>query len=449
MTNNTPDEFEAKLSGFENPPEILKNGLDRYAVDETAPESVVKVSSVGDVIDVLKAASAARIPIVPYGGGTRIHIGNKTDRYTVALDLTTFDSIIDYDPEELIVVVAPGATIDQVNDLLAGQKQFLPLNPPLTQRATIGGTLASNSTGFLRDSYGTMRDLARGLQFVRADGTLVKAGGIVEKNVAGYDMTRLMIGSMGSLGVITQAAVRVRPLPEKRVTCCSGFSSIVSVADAVYKIINEHFSPSFLMILNRNSMMKCSGLTDYDPENNNVFIVAGIDGLEDTVEWQHYEIQRKCREGGCGNFFSFDEKNGNLVRQELTDATASGSFGVVCTVISTITGTYNLLKTACDPDGPMSGLDASVQSLFAAGRTHLMIPLSGEIDDAKRNHVIDVLNVTRKFIREHDGNLIIEKAPVRIKEKISVWPEISGMDMMKKLKMKFDPLNILNPGRLL
>ncbi|GAG26955.1 unnamed protein product, partial [marine sediment metagenome] len=255
---------------------------------------------------------------------------NKT-----VIDLREIDSIIEYEPEELLAVVSTGTRIDQLNAILEENNQFFPLNPPLTSRATIGGTIASNSYGFLMSRYGTALDMTLGLKFVRADGTLVKAGGRVAKNVAGYDITKLMIGSWGTLGIITQIAVRVHPKPEMIQTIIVGFDTLFSAIDSAFDVLDSHFAPDFLLILNSELAVKIMKKVKIDPGQADFFIIMGADGLPETVKWQENEIKNIYGKNRARFCDVISKRKNDQVRNELRDYVSSVYKGIILKVVST------------------------------------------------------------------------------------------------------------------
>ncbi|MBE0611697.1 MAG: FAD-binding oxidoreductase, partial [Dehalococcoidia bacterium] len=153
--------------------------------------------------------------LVPFGGGTRMDLGYSPEPPFTLVELRrALSGEMEHAPEDLTLVARAGVTVAEVNRRLAAHGQFLPLDPPLPERATLGGTLAVGTGGPLQTRYGLPRDLLLGMTVLRADGELVKAGGRVVKNVTGYDLMRLWCGSLGTLGIITEVALRVLPLPE-------------------------------------------------------------------------------------------------------------------------------------------------------------------------------------------------------------------------------------------
>ncbi len=187
-----------------------------YVVDELTPSAVAKPASAGEVAEIVRFAALEKLSLIPCGHRTKLQIGMPPSRYDVALDMTALDQIAHYDPGDLTVSVDAGANFNDLAAPLYQQKQFLPLSVPFYFESTIGGIIASGVDSSLRHSYGTARDFLIGAEFVDGTGRLCKSGGRVVKNVTGYDLHKLLIGSLGTLAVITRLNFRTFPAAPSR-----------------------------------------------------------------------------------------------------------------------------------------------------------------------------------------------------------------------------------------
>ncbi|GAB2807203.1 FAD-binding oxidoreductase [Actinocorallia aurea] len=179
------------------------------------PEQVVRPETVEEAAEAMRAAHAAGRTVVARGNGTRLHWGGAPRSCDVLLDTRSLDRVVEHAAGDLVVTVEAGMPVARLQELLAPARQQLALDAPL--ESTVGGTLATASAGPRRLLYGTPRDLLIGVTVIRADGEIVKSGGKVVKNVAGYDLGKLYTGSFGTLGLIVRASFRLHPLPEQRV----------------------------------------------------------------------------------------------------------------------------------------------------------------------------------------------------------------------------------------
>ena len=175
------------------------------------PAVVVRPADAAQIAEILRFAAAEKLAVIPTGGCTKLGIGSPPARYDIALDLSRMNRVLAYDPHDLTLGVEPGVRIEDLLRTLAEKKQFLPLAVPFSDRATIGGIVAANSSSPLRHAYGAVRDFCLGMEFVTGEGTQAKSGGRVVKNVTGYDLHKLLIGSLGTLAVITRVNFRTFP----------------------------------------------------------------------------------------------------------------------------------------------------------------------------------------------------------------------------------------------
>jgi glycolate oxidase FAD binding subunit len=196
-----------------------------HAVSEKIAADVSPTSA-REVADVLRHASEKREVVVPYGGGTKQHVGFAVEDPRITLRTRHLDQIHHYDSGDLTVGVGGGMALAKLQAILADKGQFLPVDPMLPDSATIGGLLATNSFGPLKAGYGGLRDFCIGIEYATADGLVAKAGGKVVKNVAGYDLMKLLIGSYGTLGVITSANFKVYPKPQQTTTFVADFATL-------------------------------------------------------------------------------------------------------------------------------------------------------------------------------------------------------------------------------
>lgn len=183
----------------------------QYAIDEVVPSAVAKPTSAEQVAEIVRLAALEKLALIPCGHRTKLEIGMTPSRYDIALDMTGLSQIAHYDPGDLTVSVDAGANFNDLAAPLYKEKQFLPLSVPFYFESTIGGIIASGVDSSLRHSYGTARDFLIGAEFVDDTGRLCKSGGRVVKNVTGYDFHKLLIGSLGTLAVITRLNFRTFP----------------------------------------------------------------------------------------------------------------------------------------------------------------------------------------------------------------------------------------------
>src|SRR6202166_4800639 len=221
----------------------------KFAVDGVVPSAAAKPASSAEVVEIVRFAKSEKLALIPCGHRTKLAIGMLPSRYDIALDMTALNQIAYYDPADLTLSVDAGMNLAELAEALAQQKQFLPLAVPFFEECTVGGTIASNIGSSLRPGYGSARDFLLGAEFVNGAATFTKSGGRVVKNVTGYDLHKLLIGSLGTLGAITRLNFRTFPLPEGYGHLVSTFSSVDSVVRFQAMVSKSPLTPSSFEIL--------------------------------------------------------------------------------------------------------------------------------------------------------------------------------------------------------
>ena len=223
--------------------------LPDYASGTFVPSVAVRPADANGVAAALAWAHRSGVAVYPSGGRTLTQLGNPPARPGIALDLTRLNRLVDFQPADLTVSVEAGMTIAQLDAALAQDGKHVPIAAPLGHRATVGGTLATGISGPLRSAYGLPRDWLIGVSVVGADGTPTKAGGKVVKNVTGYDLNRLYTGSLGTLGVITEATFKLAPAPTDWAVIVAAFASPDAAALASLDLQSQYYAPLGLHVL--------------------------------------------------------------------------------------------------------------------------------------------------------------------------------------------------------
>ena len=220
-----------------------------FALGDRAPRTVVRPETPQAVAETLRQASAAGQAVVPWGAGTKQGWGNAPRAYDLALDLSALDRILEYEPADLVVTVQAGTPLAALQRRLGEAGQFLALDPPFAASATLGGTLATNASGPSRLLYGTARDLVLGMQVATPAGDLVKSGGKVVKNVVGYDLNKMHIGGLGTLGVMTEVTFKVHPLPRAEATVGATFGALGPAHEVAGRLFRSVLYPRAVELL--------------------------------------------------------------------------------------------------------------------------------------------------------------------------------------------------------
>ena len=223
--------------------------LAAYEIDRKLPAAAVRPATSEEAAEIVKFAAAENLSLVATGARTKLGIGYTPTRYDLALDMTRLNKVIAYDPGDLTLSVEAGVPLAKLAQVLAEHHQFLPLAVPFEKRTTIGGTIASGVDSPLRQFYGTARDFLLGMEFVTGEGIAAKSGGRVVKNVTGYDIHKLMIGALGTLGVITRVNFKTFPMPLGSRGFVARFPTAESALDMRQRIAQSALTPLTIEIL--------------------------------------------------------------------------------------------------------------------------------------------------------------------------------------------------------
>jgi glycolate oxidase len=249
------------------------------------PEAIVIPENVNQVSDILKTANQHKIPVYPRGSGTNLSAGCVPLKGGIVLLMTRFNHISDVDLENLVVVAEPGVIVGDLNGMVARHGLIYPPDPGTVATATLGGTIAENAGGLRGLKYGVSKHYVMGLEVVLANGDILHTGGKNVKDVSGYDLTKLFTGSEGTLGVITQATLKLVPAPESKKSIMAVFKNLEYAGKAVAGIIAAKIIPATLEIMDNATI--CT-VEDYAhvglPLDAEAVLLIEVDGIAEVVE---------------------------------------------------------------------------------------------------------------------------------------------------------------------
>lgn len=438
MTTNKPSAKQAMehAIGAANVSEVV----DTRSIDGVAPQVVVTPNSVDELASVMMSAHQEDLAVTPWGGGTRIDLGNTISRLDVVADLTRLNDVIQHNAADLTVTVEAGITLSDLRRTLAVQGQFLALDTAMPDDATIGGTLASGASGPLKWQHGSPRDLVIGMKLVQADGRVVKSGGQVVKNVSGYDMARLHIGSIGTLGVIAEVSFKLTPLPRQESTVLAAFDSAQACHSTAMAIFNSDVMPLSLTAFDANAN-RLGAIVDVPGTH---FLAVRLGGRPGTLARFEKEALKLCSQGGPLTVEKIEGSDIGDFWRKLTD------FGWGRDVRPVITGRVGVLPTrvvnVASDLGKAGGYDVAVVSQPGYG----MSQVCWFDDDGQGNSALEVIEKARDAVLNLEGTLIIERCPVEAKQDFDVWGDVGEpIKIMRSLKEQYDPQGIINPGRFM
>ena len=413
-----------------------------YTFDGYVPKAVVLPTSVQEMQDVLQFAATQGLSVMPAGAGTKLGIGNLPQKVDIVLATTRLNSVVEYEPADLTVTVEAGIRLRDLQTELAKHRQYLVLNPPYADRCTIGGIVATNASGSFRLRHGTARNQVLGLRVVRADGTVVKSGGKVVKNVAGYDLNKLYIGAFGTLGIITEVTLKLSPIPVRQAILTADFQNVQDAADTGLDIVGSQTLPMFVNLFVNSDPTRAGTKTPAD--KNNPMLTVGFGGDPETVAWQLTQCQGIMEQNGAIGVTIIEGES----LQHLQEAVQEFSADKRNT--ERVVAKLNLKRTdlaefAAQIVETNWASDVQMMALLGSGVLYVIIPVAPDTD---YQSLANALTQLRQTAMSKQGNLIIEVAPPELKRHIDVWGSAEGtLSLMKQIKAKFDPAGLLNPGR--
>jgi glycolate oxidase FAD binding subunit len=415
-----------------------------YAVDGLVPQAVVLPVTVEEVAEVMRLASRENAAVIPWGGGAAMTLGNIPRRYDIALCLSRLNQVVEHEPTDLTAAVQAGKSLADFQRHLADSGQFLALDPPLGPDATIGGILAANSSGPSRHAYSTARDLVLGMRIVQADGRIIKAGGRVVKNVAGYDLSRLFIGSLGSLGIIVEASFRLAPLPKTERTAVVSLPSAQEAWQLVAQTAN--FGLRAVELLNAAAVRQA--IAAGEAAGDGYALVLAAAGEPAAVERSLKETAELSRQAATASFAEIDQSGQSRLWEAIAALArpSPSDTGLLCKA-SVLPSQVPALAEQIETMRRKLALEPLLFSHLTAGIVYSAWPLA-QGDGVQQ--AVDVAAALRDAVARLGGSLVVEACPLALKERIDVWGEpAADFPLMQRIKEQFDPQGILSPGRFL
>ncbi len=427
-------------------PSGTQSGGGDFPIDGKRPASVVRPTSTNEVTDLLREATVHKRAVCPVGRGAFLHLGGVPIRYDLALCTRGLDGVIDYQPTDMTVRVQAGLSIATLQAALGESGQWLPLDPPLPERATVGGMIAANLTGPCRFSQGTVRDFLIGVRVVRADGTLIKGGGQVVKNVAGYDVPKLYCGSLGTLGVIVEATFQVRPRPQSQALLVVEFADAERAGAAALRLAGSDLQPFFVELANFGPPADGTRST---PGRGPYHVFVGLAGLEEEVADQRQRIPELLlddREAdGVPDVTELDTDRAAALSCTLRDFPVSGDADLRCKVSlppSQVAG------FCADLEAEAARHELPVRLLARAGNGIVYCAFTPLVPPGSDEELLGLVQWTRAWAAQHRGFAVVEDIAPELKTRADVWGNVGvALPLMQRLKASLDPQGLLNPGR--
>ena len=403
-------------------------------LDGFGPLPLVRPAASSDLGEVVRQAAQSGGAVYPVGGQTKVALGASPSRSGHAVDMRSLAQIIDFPARDMTVTVQAGITIRVLSDTLLSENLRLPIDVAQAGTATLGGILAANTCGSRRYGYGTLRDYVIGISAVNDDGNEFKAGGRVVKNVAGYDLCKLLVGSLGTLGIITQATLKLRPLAEQQ--------AVISLAcepaqlEALLACLHgSRTRPVCIDLLNRAAAEIVYAQASVTAPDAPWVVVVGYESNADAVTWQ---VQQLVTE--VGTQYHQVQARVDFTAQPVWDALVEFGSGARTTFKA------NLLPSAVAAFCHNVDREPNPPALRAHAGNGIVYGHWGA--DLTRDQAASMLTTWRQQASAGQGGVIVPCCPPEWKTTLDVWgPAPGDAWLMREVKAKFDPKRIFNPGR--
>ena len=414
-----------------------------YAVALRHPAVVVAPVTAEQLAAVLELASREKLGVVPWGRGTQMHLGPPPAEYDVALSLQHLTRVLDYDSANLTLTAEAGLALREVYRLTIPSRQFLPLGYPGSE-ASLGGLLVTNTSGIKRLHYGGMRDLLLGIRVALPEGALLRYGGRVVKNVAGYDLCKLYVGSLGAFGVVTEATFRLAMLPEDDRLLVAAFPTLTQGMAAATAVRSAALLPSTVAVV---SAAGWADALPVDLQPGQVALLVHVDGSHESVQRQIAGGEAICTAHRAVGAATLDgEALLTMWERQEVWRTASPDPALLQVRIGVPPSSVETALALLD-EAP-SFCRESVRWLadVGIGSVTARLPIDVQADDSA-TQARAWLDRLRVRLDEEQGFAVVESAPEALITQLDVWGTSPGAGLLRRYKSQFDPQGLLNRGR--
>ncbi len=430
---------------FQTDPQVLS----RYAMDGRLPHAAVLPGSAEEIAEVVRLARAEKLALVPVGSGTKLGLGMPPSRYDVAVDCSRLDRIVAYDPDDLTLGVEAGMRVAALDAVLARHGQMLPLEMPFFDAMTIGGMLASGSSGPQRQLYGAPRDFLLGAEFVTGEGRRAKSGGRVVKNVTGYDFHRLLIGSLGTLAIFTVANFRTFPRPPARALFVISFAALNGALALRRALAQSSLTPTALELASPALVRLLTPNAALVPPGHWAMLVL-VGGDATVVERHARDIERMARSASMTALARLDAESMNPLWTRLREFPSLAREVSPAPTLVKCNTLPSELDTLAARAEHLAGRHRLPCALLLRGVGILYVLLLPE--EAGEETLARLAAAAEELLQtgaEH-GSAVVEACPAELKRVVHVWGSTgrrNDLELMRRLKQVFDPDHVLSPGR--
>jgi len=424
--------------------------LATYQVDGKLPHLAVFPTNIEHVCQAVRTANRYAMPLIPWGNGSKQAIGPPLTEMGTVLSLKNMHRFLELDTPNLTARVETGMNHAELQRELANHGLFFPLEPADIESATIGGSLSTNSNGPKRLVYGTTRDLVLGITAVTPSGEVVHVGGKTMKNVAGYDLRKLFLGSWGTLGVITEAILRLFYLPEEHKTMLLKFQNIGSLSQLVRQISNSFLRPESMELMDAIAAQSSDSGSVFNLQESELLLLIGLAGTKEVVDRHITEIRALAVTNNAEIvtvLSGIEEKetwaNQQRIQRSLPYPDSGTIKGKAVVPRHRIGDMYQEIQQATLRQRLQVGITGH------AGNGILYPVFFSKSHDTQDNEMLAVVADLIQSANKLGGVFLVESGPPEIRRAYNSVSQRSDYELMKRLKQALDPQSILNPGKII
>ncbi len=428
-----------------------------YAIDGVLPAMVVLPSDEAQITDTLRLASEYRATVFPRGGGSHTFVGQTPSRVDLVLSVQRLQRQLAYEPADLTTTVQAGVRFSELQRMLGGSGQFLALDPPVTTTTTLGGIVATNVSGPRRLLYGTVRDVLLGVAVISIDGTRTKAGGRVVKNVTGYDLNKLYIGSLGTLAIIVELTCKLHPLPPGELTLGFGCAQHTDLTLMLQTILQLPLRLSSLELLNAAACETLAAHAGLTLAATAYMLIARVEGPPAVTQSQARRLTEALRHvpltrpASVHTWSAAEQERlwsglGALTRGETSHNASPDRVVVKVSLLVSALPAFcqEMQEMAVDTDTAWSMVAHAGSGIAYVG---IPVPRPAALDVER---LLAHVQALERCVARCQGRRVIERAPTAVKQHAQVWgPSGDDFALMRAIKASFDPQHRLNPGRFI
>jgi FAD/FMN-containing dehydrogenase len=446
-----------------------------YRLDGVVPKAVVFPFNTKMVAEIVKCAGRGHLAVVPWGSGTKMAMGNNPKSVDLVVCTSRLNHMLDVDTDNLTITVEAGVKFRDIQARLATEEDrcylplddlkteageficsdrshsgsFLPIDPPFSEKATIGGIVAANSSGPRRLLYGLPRDLVLGIRFVTPTGDIVGTGGKTVKNVSGFDLSKLMIGSLGSLGILCEITLRLLPLPENMETLVFTFDSLSDASGFATALLATKLLPAAVEVCNRVALDHMDFRSDLKLMAGPFVVMVALEAFQEAVIRMRKELVVMAEHFKAKGHTPITEEGHRLfwlAVGEIRNTVSRGFPGLVSLQLNYPLSVWKGLFEFADQTLREEGVDRTILCHSGSGVSLINLLLDQSTED--KDKAIKSVRRLLAECRKAGGNLVVQSAPAGWKESLPVWGEAgSDLPVMKRIREQLDPSGLMNPGR--